>query len=233
MKTVVLLSLMLLAAGARADEHLPGVPPERRGLVSIAVGLAQPVSRIRLGVSGGGSADNGDLGAHLGAQYVRFLTPRFGAGLDVDYVSRSGTVSTRLYPSADASVAGDTWVMLGILRWTLRDRGTARPFVLVGAGGAWNKTTVDVRPSSWPDTTNHETRRLVDDSAWSPAAAARLGLDIRPDAAAPGFVTVEAGWTGVASAGYAASPRGEARGVSGATGPLHILTFTARYGWRF
>lgn len=233
MKTGALLSLMLLAAGARAGEPLPGVPPERRRLVSIAVGLAQPVSRVHLGVPGGGSADNGDLGAHFGAQYVHFVSPCLGAGLDVDYVSRGGTLSTRLYPSADARVAGDSWVMLGVLRWTLRDRGTARPFVLVGAGGAWNKTTVDVRPSSWPDTANHETRRLVDDSAWVPAASARLGLDLRPDGAAPGFVTLEAGWTGLGSAGYAATPRGEARGVSGASGTLHILTFTARYGWRF
>lgn len=224
---------MLLAAAARADVPLPGVPPERRRLVSVAVGLAQPVSRIHLGVPGGGAADNGDLGAHFGAQYVHFLTPRLGAGLDVDYASRGGTVSTRLYPAADARVAGDSWVMLGVLRWTLRDRGAARPFVLVGAGGAWNKTTVDVKPSTWPDTATQETRRLVDDGAWVPAASARIGVDLRPDDAAPGFVTLEAGWTGLGSAGYAATPRGEARGVSGATGPLHILTFTARYGWRF
>jgi len=224
---------MLLAAGARADVPLPGVPPERRRLVSVAVGLAQPVSRIHLGVAGGGGADNGDLGAHFGAQYVHFLTPRLGAGLDVDYASRGGTVSTRLYPAADARVAGDSWVMLGVLRWTLRDRGAARPFVLVGAGGAWNKTTVDVKPSTWPDTATQETRRLVDDGAWVPAASARIGVDLRPDDAAPGFVTLEAGWTGLGSAGYAATPRGEARGVSEASGCLHILTFTARYGWRF
>lgn len=231
-----LIAAMLLAAGAagaRAGEPLPGVPPEPRRLVSVAVGLAQPVSRVRLGVAGGGSADNGDLGVQLGVQYVQFLTKRLGAGLSVDYVNRGATFSTRLYPSADAAVAGDAWVVLGLLRWTLLDRGPARPFVLVGAGGAWNKTTVDVRPSSWPDTATHETRRLVDDSAWVPAASARVGLDLRPAAAAPGVVTVEAGWTGLGSAGYAAAPRGEARGVSGAAGPLHVLTFSARYGWRF
>ncbi|MCM2303801.1 MAG: hypothetical protein NDJ72_03815 [Elusimicrobia bacterium] len=233
MKIGALLPLMLLAAGARAGEALPGVPSERRRLASIGVGLVQPVSRVRLGVAGGGSADNGDLGAQFGAQYVHFLTKRLGAGVNVDYFSRGGTYSTRLYPAADASVAGDTWVVLGLLRYTLRDRGAARPFVLLGAGGAWNKTTVDVRPSSWPDTATHETRRLVDDSAWVPAASARLGLDIVSDSAAPGVVTLEAGWTGLASAGYAATPRGEARGVSGAAGPLHVLTFTARYGWRF
>lgn len=224
---------MLLAAGARAQEPAPAAPPVRRSLVSVAVGLIEPVSRVSLGIPGGGSADNGDLGAQFGVQYVRFLTPRLGAGLEAAYHDRGGTLSTRLYPSADARVAGDAWLLLGLLRWTLRDRGSARPFVLLGAGGAWNKTTVDVRPSVWPDTATSETRRLIDDSAWTPAASARLGVDIDADAAAPGVVTLEAGWTGLASAGYAATPRGEARGLGGVSGPLHVLTFAARYGWRF
>lgn len=222
---------MLFTAGARAEEPVPAAKRLRQA--SIGFGLIEPVSRIRLGVPGGGSADNGDLGVQFGAQCVQFLTPRLGAGVEIDYLNRGGTLSTRLYPSADASVAGDAWVMLGVLRYALMDRGSARPFVLLGAGGAWNKTTVDVRPSTWPDTATHETRRLIDGGAWVPAASARLGLDIDTDAASPGLVTVEAGWIGLGSASYAATPRGEARGVSGATGPLHVLTFTARYGWRF
>jgi hypothetical protein len=221
------------AAGARADAPLPGVPPERRRLVSVGAGLVEPVSRISFGSAGGGSADNGDLGVQFGVQYVQFLTKRLGAGLSVDYFNRGATFSTRLYPSADAAVAGDTWLLLGLLRFTLLDRGPARPFVLVGAGGAWNKMTVDVRPSSWPDTATHETRRLLDDSAWTPAAAVRAGLDLVSDAAAPGVVTVEAGWTGLGSARYAPTPRGEARGVGAVSAPLHVLTFAARYGWRF
>lgn len=234
MRTRGLIALMLLAAcaaGARAGDAAPAA--ERRRLVSIAAGLVQPVSRIDFGSVGGGSADNGELGVQLGAQYVRFLTPCLGAGVSVDYFSRGGTVSTRLYPSADASVSGDTWLMLGVLRYSLRARGRARPFILVGAGGAWNRLWVDVRPSSWPDTATHETRRLLDDGAWTPAASARLGLDLDFDAAAPGLVTLETGWTGLGSARYAATPRGEARGLRGVAAPLRLLLFTARYGWRF
>ena len=234
-----------------ATPVLPGVPPfagaavmpdtparaapsdRRRQLLSLGFGLIQPVSRIDFHSIGGGSADNGDLGAQFGAQYVYFLSPRLGAGLDVDYFDRSGTLSERLFPSASASVAGDTWLMLGILRYSFTDRGIARPFVLVGAGGARNSETVDVRPSGlWADTSTHETRRLIDDSAWTPAASVRLGLDFDVDAFAPGVVTLEAGWTGLAGARYGATPQGQKLGLSNISGPLNVISFTARYGWR-
>lgn len=250
MSLKVLFAVMLLSAGAvrasAADAAppvdsppaLPGVParaapPERRQLVSLGLGLIEPVSKVHFRSIGGGSADNGDLGAQLGAQYVYFLSPRVGVGLDVNYFSRSGTLSTRLYPAADASVSGDTWLMLAILRCSLAERGMARPFILLGAGGGWNKTTIDVHPSVWADTATHETRRLVDDSAWTPATSVRLGLDIDADVLAPGLVTLEAGWTGLAGARYAATPRGEALGLRNVSGPLSLIAFTARYGWRF
>lgn len=225
---------VLLAAGvggARAAE--PAATPEAPGrrMVSIGLGLAEPVSKVHFGSVGGGSADNGDLGVRLGAQYVHFLSPRLGAGVEADYVSRSGTLSTRLYPAADASVRGDAWLMLALLRYSFLDDGAARPFVLLGAGGAWNKTIVDVKP--WADTGTRETRRLIDDSAWTPAASARLGVDLDLDAAAPGFVTLEAGWTGLARAGYAATPRGQAQGLGGVRALLSFVSFTARYSFRF
>jgi opacity protein-like surface antigen len=210
-------------------------PPSRdlRQMVSLGFGLIEPVSRIDFRPIGGGSADNGDLGAGFGAQYVYFLAPRLGVGLDVDYLSRAGTLSERLFPRAAASVGGDTWLMLGILRCSLADRGSARPFILLGAGGGRTSETVDVRPSVWADTGTHETRRLIDDSAWTPAASVRLGLDIGAAAFEPGLLTVEAGWTGLASARYGATPQGQALGLGGVSGPLNILSLTARYGWRF
>lgn len=206
---------------------------DRRQLVSLGLGLIAPVGRVSFKSIGGGSADNGDLGAQFGFQYLYFLTPRLGAGVDVDYFGRGGTRSEGLFPAAAASVGGDTWLMLGILRCSFTDTGKARPFVLVGAGGARNTETIDVRPSVWADTGTHETRRLIDDSAWIPAASVRIGLDIDVDALEPGTVTFEAGWTGLASARYGATPRGRALGLGSVSGPLNVISFTARYGWRF
>ena len=205
----------------------------RRQMLSVGFGVAEPIGRVNFGSIGGGEADNGDLGVQAGVQYLYFLTPRLGAGLDAEYSDRSGTVSPRLLPSATASVGGDTWLTLAILRYSLVDRGSKRPFVLVGAGGAWNTTTVDARPSLWADTGTHETRRLIDDSQWVPAATVRVGVDFDVDAFAPGVVTLEAGWTGLASARYAATPAGEQLGVGNVSGPLNIVSLTARYGWRF
>lgn len=230
--------LAACAARARAAGVAPmasggAAPSERRRLVSLGLGMIVPVSKVNFHSIGGGSADNGDPGVQFGGQYVYFLTPRLGAGLNVDYFDRGGTLSTRLYPSADASVAGETWLLLGILRYTLADSGMARPFILIGAGAGWNKTMIDVRPSVWADTGTHETRRLIDDSAWTPAASVRLGLDIAVDDLMAGIVTLEAGWTGLASARYAGTPRGEARGLSNVSGSLSIMSFAARDGWRF
>ena len=214
--------------------ELPLAPKERHQLFELGFGLVQPVSKVDFHSIGGGNADNGDLGAQIAAQYVYFLTPRLGAGVDVDYFSPTGTLSERLFPAASSSVGGDTWLMLGILRYSFTDRGAARPFLLVGAGGARNSETVDVRPNgNWAGTGTHETRRLIDDSAWAPAASARIGLDLDIDALDPGIITVEIGWTGLASARYASTPAGQAQGLSGISAPVSILSFTARYGWRF
>ena len=232
MKRLILAAMIAAGASSARGEAVAAAAPGRH-MISIGAGLAEPVSKVHFRSIGGGSADNGDLGIQLGAQYVYFPTPRLGAGFEADYFSRSGTLSTRLYPAADARVAGDTWLMLAILRYSLRETGTVRPFVLAGAGGSWNKTTIDVRPSVWADTATHETRRLVDDSAWAPAASVRLGLDIRLDALSPGCISLEAGWTGIAAARYGATPRGRALGLDGVSAPLHLLSFTARHAWRF
>jgi hypothetical protein len=205
----------------------------RRQLLSLSLGLIQPVSRINFGSIGGGDAQNGDLGTQLTAQYVYFLTPSLGAGAEVGYLDRAGTLSARLFPAATARVEGYTWVVLGVLRYSLPKLGRARPFLLAGAGGARNTMTVDVRPSVWADTATNETRRLIDDSAWTPAASARVGLDFDVDAIAPGVVTVEAGWTGLAAAHYGSTPQGQKLGLSGVSAPLNVIVFSGRYGWRF
>lgn len=231
MKKIILTAIFAFGVtGAWAQT----APPPRRHMFSAAVGLAEPVSRVDFKSIGGGSADNGDLGVQLGAQYLYFPGKRLGGGFEASYVSRSGTLSTRLYPAADARVAGDSWLMLGVLRYSLRDHGWARPFVLVGAGGAWNKTTIDVQPSEWADTGTREVRRLIDDSAWAPAASARLGVDVEVDALSPGFFSFEVGWTGIASSGYSPTPRGTNAGLGGGVkAALQLVSFSARHCWRF
>lgn len=221
---LVLLAAMLTAAGASRAEPAPG----RRSFL-LGAGFVEPVSKVRLG---GGTADNGDLGVQFLGQYAYALTPRLSAGVEGSYASRTGTLSTRLYPAADARVAGDAWLMLGLLHYSPWERGKARAFVELGAGGAWNRTTIDVRPSVWADTGTRETRRVVDDDAWTPAAAVRLGVDLEP-AALDGFMRFEVGWTGLARSSYGATPRGQALGLSGVRGALHMVSFGVRHGWRF
>lgn len=235
------LLLALCAAISRADANVtpPQLPPQaiapsHRNMVSLGVGVNVPANGVDFhSIPGGGTASNGDAGVQFGAQYLYFVTPRLGAGLNLDYFYRTYTDSPGLFPAANSSVSGDTLLILGILRYTLIDDGWFKPFVLAGAGGARNSTTVDVRAFKWADTGTNETRRLVDDTQWAPAATLRAGLDFKVDTFAPGLVTFEAGWTGLASERYRATAPGQAQGLSGVSGPLNIITFTARYGWRF
>lgn len=239
MKTRAMLAaaFFALAAGAAGAEVAAPAPSETAGrgapgdVLSLGLGLDAPLGHVDFRPIGGGGADDGDLGIQLSAQYVHPLSTRLGAGLGVDYFDRSGTISPRLLSGATASVGGDSWVALGLLRWSLADRGTARPFVLVGAGGAWNTTTVDARAAAWPDTGTHETRRLIDDGAFVPAGSVRFGVDLRPESVRPGTVILEVGWTWLDSARYAATPAGRTLGLSGVSGPLNVVSLTARYGW--
>jgi len=230
MKKIILTAIFAFGVnGAWAQTVAP-----RRHIFSAGMGLAVPVSQVNFRSIGGGAADNGDLGIQLGGQYLYFPGKRLGGGFEASYVSRAGTLSTRLYPAADARVAGDSWLMLGVVRYSLRDHGQARPFVLLGAGGAWNKTTIDVQPSVWADTNTREPRRLIDDSAWAPAASARLGVDVEINALSPGFFSFEVGWTGIASALYSSTPRGTSLGLGGGVkAALHMVSFSARHCWRF
>lgn len=225
--------LLLLGAGAWAQEPAPSAAPGRR-LVSVSAGLVRPTSRVGFGgVAGGGSATNGDTGFHIGGQWLHLPHPDLGVGVEVDYAERAGSTSPRLYPNAVSAARGDSWLMLGVLRAWAPRVGRARPWALVGAGGARNTLSIDVRPGNWPDTNTQETRRLVDDAKWTLAGAARLGLDFDMPDTRNGVVTLEAGWLGLAGARYDATPQGNAAGIRDVSAPLHMLTFSARYGWRF
>ena len=219
-------------ASPHAVEPLSLTP--KRQMFSVSAGLIRPMSRVGFGgVNGGGSASNGDTGFQIGGQWLYLPTPNLGAGLEIDYADRTGSISPRLFPNSISSAHGDSWLMLGVLRGWLPRIGRARPFVLGGAGYAYNTLSVDVRASNWADTNTQETRRLVDDARWTPAASARLGLDFEVPSTRGGIFTVEAGWLGLAGAKYSSTPQGAALGILDVSAPLNVLAFSARYGWRF
>jgi hypothetical protein len=223
-----------IQGGDRAPADETNFDP-RRQMLSFDVGLAAPVNGVVLsGTAGGGSANNGDVGPAFGLQYLYLASRRVGWGLDFHYYQRGEAASPSLLPSADAHVFGDTLLLLGVVKYSLADRGFVRPFVLLGAGAHRTTTTIDAHPSAgfaWSDTQTGETRRLVDGSAVGLAASVRLGLDF--GFADPRLFSLEAGWTGLTSAHYGATPQGQALGITGVTGPLNYITFTGRWGFSF
>jgi hypothetical protein len=217
----------------RARPEEPLFDPPQQAL-SIDFGLAAPLNDVNFSAIGGGSASNGDVGPLIGFQYLYFTSPRVGWGGEFHYCARSTTDSPGLLASSDSHVFGDTLLLLGVMKYSLVERGSVRPYVLLGAGAHRTSTTIDARPMpgfAWSDTQTDERRRLVDDSATGFAGSARLGLDF--GFADPGVFALEIGWTALGSASYGATPQGQALGLSQVRGPLNYFTFAGRWGWSF
>ena len=209
---------------------------DEKNLLSFGLGLAAPLSDVNFGAIGGGSANNGDLGPLIGIRYLRSVTKRFAAGLDFDYLHRSGTDSPSLLPLANASVFGDNLVFLAIARWHLIDRGPMRPYLLGGAGISRSWTKIDAAPIpgfTWTDTNTDEVRRLVDDGAWAFASTARFGVDFDWDFAEPAVFSLEAGWTGLESKRFSATRSGRDLGIESVSGRLNLFVLAARWSVRW
>lgn len=227
------------AAAAPSYPAAPRQEPWRSGtdnLFSFGFGLAAPLSDVDFGAIGGGRANDGDLGPMVGVRYLRSVTPRFAAGVDLDYIHRSATDSPGLLPLADASVLGDNLLFMGVARWHLTGQGTVRPYLLAGAGLSRSWTRVEAAPIAgfaWTDTNTDETRRLIDDSAWALAGTARLGIDFSWDFADPAVFSLEGGWTALQRRTYAATRSGRDLGLESVSSRLNLFTFAARWSWRW
>jgi hypothetical protein len=217
-------------------------PPEeealfgpRRQTLSFDVGVDAPLDTISLsGTSGGGTASDGIAGPLFGVQYLYHATPQAAWGLEFHYYDREATDSPNLLPNAESHVFGNSLLMMGVLKFSLTDRGDVRPFVLLGAGAHETYTAIDAHPFggfAWADTGTAETRRIVDDNAVGLAGSVRLGLDF--GYVGPYVFSLEAGWTGLTSATYGATGQGRALGVTGVSGPINYFTFAGRWGFNF
>ncbi|HXT01510.1 MAG TPA: hypothetical protein VN915_12610 [Elusimicrobiota bacterium] len=224
------------------------MPPPRRVLVrrheelfeprlntlSLDFGLAIPATSIDFGAINGGRANDGDIGARIGFQYLREFRPRNSLGLEFAYLDRSATDSPDLVPDAFAHVSGDSVILMANYKYTLAEEGSVRPYLLLGAGGHYTSTTVDAAPNPgfvWSDTLTAEHRRIVDGSAWGPAMSVRGGLDFLY--AQPNVFSLEVGWTGLANSTLRPTAQGQALGLSGSSGMLNVISLSGRWGWSF
>ena len=203
--------------------------------LSIIFGFNSPTSNADFSSAGGSSGSNGGTGALLGGQYLYYQNPRLAWGANVEYSNRSSQDNFVLIPSADTNIYGDTLLMLGVVKYTLTERGWARPYILGGLGLNHTSEIVDATPLigfSWPPYTgSDETRRLVDGSSWGVASTVRLGIDF--NFFQPSFLGLELGWTGLSNGRYSATPAGQLVGLNSITGALDSINFGARWGWRF
>lgn len=229
----------LPAEAPRAPAYAPPPEPWRsddKNLFSFGFGLAAPLSHVDFHAVGGGRASEGDLGPAVGVRYLRSVTSRLAAGVDLDYFHRAATDSPDLLPLADSSVVGDNLLMLAVARWHMIDHGSVRPYLLGGAGASRSWTRIEsapIRGFAWTDTGTDETRRLVDGSAWAFAAAARLGVDFDWDFADPAVIGLEAGWTALESRTYGATRSGRDLGLTSVSSRLDAFTLAVRWSLRW
>jgi opacity protein-like surface antigen len=212
----------------------PAEPDPTRQYFSMALGVAAPLSRVDFGSTGGGTDANGGAGVLLGGQYLADVAPRLGLGMNFEYFHRGATGSQSLLPAATTDVNGNTMLLLATMKYSFTDRGLVRPYVMGGVGGNYTSTVIDATPNpgfGWDDTDTWETRTLVDDAHWGFASTARFGVDF--SVADPTIFSLELGWTRLANATYAATPRGREVGLESVNGNQNVLAFAARWGWRF
>ena len=82
--------------------------------ISAYSGLSLPVTEIDFAVIGGGKDKIASAGGSYGAQYLYLIKPRWGIGLDLNYVAHRNHRSTALLPSYTISSKEEsTIVMLG------------------------------------------------------------------------------------------------------------------------
>lgn len=230
---------------APADTNLPPEPSARRRTespdndlegdsFSIVLGLASPMTKVDLSAAGGETDDNGDPGFLLGAQYLHALDRRWSAGFGVEYFNRSDNDSSALLSFADTAVGGNSVLLLSLFKYSLRDSGAARPYLMAGLGANRTSTEIDAKPLfgfAWSDTNSDETRQLVNDSRWGLASTLRLGVDfITMD---PAFFSFEVGWTQLSNSRYPATAAGRDLGLTSVTGDIGAFTVMGRWGWRY
>jgi hypothetical protein len=220
------------------------VPPEtqvlrniersRRQQLAFTLGITAPLNDVDFRSIGGGDANNGDVGGHVGLRYLYRISEPVDLGVDFDYHHRGYTSSFGLLPSAEASVGGDTLLFMGLARWMPRRDRRVRPYLLGGGGLHQTSTIIDAVPQvgfAWSDTGTAEVRRLVDDSAWGMAMTGRAGVEM--DVSDPAVFSFEVGWLGLDSQSYDATSSGRDLGLAGVKAPVHALVLSARYGLRF
>jgi hypothetical protein len=137
-------------------------------------------------------------------------------------------------PSASTDVYGHTMLLLATLRYSLINKGRARPFFLAGVGTNRTSTIIDATPEggfAWSDTNTAETRTLVDETRWGLATTARFGIDFL--LADPALFSIELGWTGLHNSDYSATTAGRDLGLEKVKGDIDMLTVAARWGWKF
>lgn len=221
-------------ASSPPSQWVRQAPEETSQEMSFEAGVAFPLTRIEPQGTGGSAAKNGDAGARLGVRYLHDIGRRWEAGVDVAFFSRDTGADLSLIPAAETDVYGGSFLAMGMVKLGLTDRGEVRPYLSAGAGVNHTSTVVDARPLlgfAWSDTATDETRRLVSDDAWGPAAAASVGVDFPyMDSAVLSF---DLGWTGIFNRKYRASPAGRDLGLTETTGRLDVVSVALRWGWRF
>jgi hypothetical protein len=202
---------------------------------ALGMGAAFPLSRVDFQGTGGGTDRNGDAGILIGWQYLYHLSPRWAAGLTMDYMHRSRSASQNLLPASTTDVSGDSIFFLPTVKFLLATSGVTRPYISAGLGMNQTSTIIKGTPNigyEWSDTSSFETRTLMDDDHWGLASTVRTGLDFHGPFDST-VVSLELGWTRAFNPSYDATSAGKDLGLESVSGTMDVLSVAFRYGWRF
>jgi hypothetical protein len=153
-------------------------------MISIALGSASPGTDLDLKDAGGGLERAAGPGLYAAGQFLYFVTPRWGLGVDVGG-ARFGDSEVELPKALTRSGASlVTFQSLG--RFNLRPDGLFNPYMVGGIGVGYFTANVYAKPkgnNTWQsitatDTPSREERLIVDGGSTGLSASLGGGLEI-------------------------------------------------------
>ncbi len=207
---------------------------ERNDTLTLEGGAAFPLSGITNSGPGGWDSRIGSTGYEAGAQYMHYVAPRFGVGVDLNYTASGTASSSSLFgPTAQSTIRYDSFALMAAFRWN-KPAHAIIPFIHTGIGLHYSRLQLDVAPSPTEGLgyipAFQQPATAVNDWALSIALALGFGVDYFVTSST--FVGCEARvqYLGPASYDGENQPGLVVEDFKGSIWQSHLL---ARIGWKF
>ena len=206
-------------------------------VIAVDVGFGIPSAKVSLPatMTPEGKSLIGNLGAIYGAQYLYYLKPHCGVGLNLNYgdfgdYSPLGSIfGIGITPTLSSKSA----VILAVAKYSFRVENRVIPYIQAGVGVHYSSRKLSGSPrfGVWSDTGTNEKRVLGDSSGSSYALEAGAGLDVTMGVKY--FMGAGVSYQYLGSVDYSTNALGQSLGVADLKGPALLIDVFLKLGYKF